>query len=36
MKRVGGNSKLYVKLLMDLRANYANAAEAIKARLRWR
>jgi len=31
MKRVGGNSKLYVKLLMDLRANYANAAEAIKA-----
>ena len=31
MKRVGGNSKLYVKLLLDLRANYANAAETIKA-----
>ena len=31
MKRVGGNSKLYVKLLLDLRANYADAADAIKA-----
>jgi len=30
MKRVGGNSRLYVKLLLDLRANYANAAAAIK------
>jgi signal transduction histidine kinase/CheY-like chemotaxis protein len=31
MKRVGGNSRLYVKLLLDLRANYADAAVAIKA-----
>tara|TARA_R110001599_G_scaffold353462_1_gene592920 strand:- start:18381 stop:21359 length:2979 start_codon:yes stop_codon:yes gene_type:complete len=30
MKRVGGNSKLYVKLLLDLRGSYANAAEAIE------
>lgn len=30
MKRVGGNSKLYVKLLLDVRANYESAAQSIE------
>lgn len=30
MSRVGGNTKLYVKLLSDLRADYATAAETIE------
>jgi signal transduction histidine kinase/HPt (histidine-containing phosphotransfer) domain-containing protein/ActR/RegA family two-component response regulator len=31
LKRVGGNSRLYMKLLLDMRKNYATAAQSIEA-----